>query len=301
MSIFDKLNFKNLSLGRMQVVDDMSVIPLIGPDRGEIAMPTALHFKKTVGYGNMVFENKESAPAIVPANYMVRGLGAQDHAMVGAAIVSSKKTETFNNACCIESSQGGYLGEHGNEEDILPISLRKILLNKNLRDKKEFSKLWEHISRWLQGMRLKKGHAAHLRYFYDQEDIKSELENFAAEFEPLDNQIGAIIFFSDIPVGLEIMPSSIHWRNYWKQLIRGCYGAELIRLKRLGKMTPSTLVLPEIPEGSTPEQVGKIIYDFNVHLSESVIPILDKIDIDQKISMTKKSSLTSSLIHTKGG
>jgi len=76
------------------------------------------------------------------------------------------------------------------------------------------------------------------------------LEEFAAEFEPVEGQIGAIIMFSGVPVGIEIMPSEGHWETYWKHLIRGCYGAEMLRLKMIGKLKPSALILPEIPKNA---------------------------------------------------
>lgn len=299
MSIFETLKFRDLSLGKAQVVDDMTVIPLVGRDRGEIAEPSKLHFASTVNYGSMVFENEASEPAIVPSNYMVRGKGGQDHATSGVAIIRAQRSETLLNACCIESTQGGMLGSRSNEEDILPVNLRRDLLNKALRNKKNYSKIWTNIKTWLRGLRV--GSEAHLRFFYDNKEIREELENFAAEFEPIKDQIGAIIFFSDIPVGLEIMPTAEHWKSYWKQLIRGSYGAELIRLKRLGKIQPSTLILPEFPEDATPEQVGEIIYKFNEHLSKEVIPILENIKVKKLEKMENKSSLESNLITLDGG
>lgn len=298
-SIFETLKFNDVSLGKIQVVDDMAVVPLVGKDRGDVAEADKIRFNCTVEYGSMVFKNDDSKPAIVPSNYMVRGPSGQDHATSSVTLVNANKSETVTNACCIESSQGGMLGSKSNQEDILPIQLRTVLLNKTFRNKRSFKKLWTHITTWLGGMNL--GSSAHLRYFYDNKEIQKELERFAAEFEPVPNQIGAVVFFSDIPVGLEIMPSSEHWRNYWKQLIRGSYGAELIRLKRLGKMKPSTLVLPDFPEEATPEQVGEIIYKFNEHLSKEVVPILENINIKSLDKLQTRSSLTSTLVTLDSG
>jgi hypothetical protein len=247
----------------------------------------------------MVFKNEAPKPAIVPSNYMIRGKGGQDHATSGVAIIKAKASTTLLNACCIESSQGGMLGNKSNEEDILPVYLRKVLLDKKLRNKKKYSKIWNDIKNWLNGLHV--GSNAHLRFFYDNKSIREELENFAAEFEPIKDQIGAIIFFSEIPVGLEIMPTAEHWKSYWKQLIRGSYGAELIRLKRLGKVKPSTLILPEFPENATPEEIGEIIYNFNKHLSEEVLPILRNIKIKKLETVETKSSLKSNLITLDGG
>ena len=214
----------------------------------------------------MVFENQDDRPAIVPTNYMVRGKGAQDHAMASSGVVRARGSSSFDNACCVESSQGGLLRNEGNEEDILPIELRKALLDPRIRSRHDHSKLWNKISSWLSGVIRGRGDRAHIRDFYDEPTIKGALENFAASFEPIENQIGAVIMFAGVPVGIEIMPSPQHWEAYWKYLIRGCYGAEMIRLKALGKIRPSALILPEFPEGATPEQVEQILGEFSEHI-----------------------------------
>ena len=141
---------------------------------------------------------------------------------------------------------------------------------------------------------------AHIRDFYDEPSIKQALEDFAAAFEPIENQIGAVIMFAGIPVGIEIMPSSQHWEAYWKYLIRGCYGAEMIRLKVLGKIRPSALVLPEIPDGSTPEKVEEILGEFSEHIQKEILPLLKDIQINaQELGQT--GSLKTTLLHTDSG
>jgi len=297
-NIFEKLKFNDVGLSQIQSVDEMSVIPIIGQDRGETAEPNNLRFSRTVQYGEMVFENTDSKPAIVPSNYMVRGKGAQDQATSTVGILAGNKQKTYRNACCIESSQGGML--HGAEQDdVLPVTLRKVLLDKQLRSKRSFKKLWTHITTWLSGLNV--GTQAHLRYFYDNSDIKKELETFAAEFEPVDKQIGAIIMFNDAIVGLEIMPTHQHWQAYWKKIIRGCYGAELIRQKRLGKIKPSTLILPDFPDSSDPDEIGRVVSKFNDHLMKEVLPILDNIKVSSIDPIENVSSLSSRLVTLEGG
>lgn len=301
-TIFEKLNFTGLEIGRVQSVDEMTVVPILGGDRGNIAAPENVKFQKTTNYGTMVFENKdEFNPAIIPTNIMARGRGAQDHAMSGSAIVLKKSSGTFRNACCIEQSQGGYLNG-AEEEDILPIALRKKLLSQKLRNQCSYNKLWEDIRVWLKGLHLTYS-SAHLRYFYDEPNVKEALENFSAEFEPVAGQIGALIMFSGVPVGIEIMPSSKHWEHHWKLLIRGCYGAEMLRLKLLKKLQPSALVLPDIPDNSTPDQVMDILEDFSLHLRKEVLPILEAIDVKSRkiIARDTSVSMNTSLVRTTSG
>lgn len=303
-SIFDILNFKGngVGIGPVQSVDEMTVIPLVGDNRGDVASPDALKFESTTNYGSMVFKNEDSKPAIVPSNYMVRGRGGQDHAMAGSGVLTAGQRKTFDTACCIEETQGGYLHSEGNEEDVLPVELRRNLLNYGKRTEKHYGKLWDSIKVWLRGLDLNRStHSAHLREFYDDKSVHSALENFAAEFEPVDGQIGAIIMFSGTPVGLEIMPTTAHWDAYWQQLLRGCYGSELLRLKMLGKLAPSTLVLPAIPEQAAPDEVKTILEEFVKHLQEEVIPLVQGIIIQGDRKISSDGNLETRLITTDTG
>jgi len=301
-SLFDILDFAGIGLGSVQSDDEMTVIPLVGGDRGDVASPSSLKFERTTGYGEMKFSNEDEKPAIVPSNMMIRGTGAQDHAMSGSGIVKANSSESFNNACCIEETQGGLLSATGNDEDILPIGLRKPLLDYGKRSEKGYSKLWHDIKGWLRGMNLGRRSAAHLRYFYDDKNINQALEEFAASFEPIENQIGAVIMFNGVPVGIEIMPSADHWDAYWQQLLRGCYGAELLRMKRLGKIAPSTLILPNIPEESSGEHVKEILIEFTNHLREEIIPILEQISVsDNRRIGSITSGLETRMITTDSG
>jgi len=278
MSIFQQLGFSGLGIGPVQSEDEMTVVPIVGPTRGDVASPQNLRFRSTSSYGTMVFDNEDSErEAIVPSNYMVRGRGAQDHA--------------------IEESQGGLMraAEH---QDILPVELRKALLDTGIRSRNRYDKLWTKIGGWLRGLNLGRGGRAHIRDFYDTPAISDALENFAAAFEPVENQIGAVIMFNGVPVGIEIMPSAEHWEVYWKYLIRGCYGAELVRLKMLGKIRPSALVLPNIPEGSDDNKVEEIMENFAAHIQQELLPLLEDIQIKSQTSLEQTGSMQTTLLRT---
>lgn len=301
-TIFERLKFGRIEIGNVQSVDEMTIVPILGDDRGNVASPSSLKFRSTTSYGTMVFENDDrNREAIVPTNMMVRGRGGQDHAMSGSGVIKKGSLKSFNTACCIESSQGGYLRSSGNEEDILPVALRKEFLDRSFRTQQSYSKLWPKITNWLKGLRLSHSGSAHLRYFYDTPDVKAALEDFAAEFEPVDHQVGAIIMFAGVPVGIEIMPSAEHWNAYWKLLVRGCYGAEMLRLKMLNKIKPSTLILPDIPDGSSADQVKEIMDNFSQHLRQEVLPLLENINIKGRSVVGREGSLETSLISTASG
>lgn len=304
MSLLDSLNFiNNLSLGDVQSVDEMTVVPLIGELRQNVAPPEALQFTRTTAYGSMEFRNtSREEPAIIPTNMMVRGKRAQDHAMSGSGVVLAASDRLFDNACCVEQTQGGYFTGQEVESDVLPIELRRALLDPRLRQKHEYGKLWGSIKTWLRKFRrFKTVSRAHIRDFFDDGDYKEALEDFAAEFEPVDNQIGALIMFNGVPVGLEIMPSADHWKAYWKWLIRGCYGSQLINLKESGEIEGSTMILPNIPEGATDEQVKDIMANFVDNIKMSIAPMLDNIEIDSQNQVDAIGNLRTQLLRTNTG
>lgn len=298
MSLFDQLGFSGIGIGPVQSEDEMTVIPIVGSTRGDVARPQNLQFQRTTSYGTMVFENKDNDhEAIIPSNFMVRGRGAQDHAMAGSGVVRKGQSRSFTNACCVEESQGGLL-RGAEKQDVLPVELRKVLLDTSIRSEDRYSKLWGKISGWLRGLNVGSGGRAHIGDFYDTPAIGDALENFAAAFEPVQNQIGAVIMFNGVPVGIEIMPSAEHWEVYWKYLIRGCYGAELVRLKMLGKIRPSALVLPNIPEGSDDNKVEEIMDSFASHIQQELLPLLEGIQIKSQTSLDQTGSMRTILLRT---
>jgi hypothetical protein len=292
--------FKDLQFGEPQTDQQMTVIPIIGDDRGDVAEPSNITFRRTSSYGTMVFENTDTKAGIIPSNYMTRGKSAQDHAMSGSGIVLPGRT-SFDNACCIESSQGGMLS--GAEQiDILPASLRKTLTDISLRHQKGYSKLWPRIKEWLRNIPGIRSGDAHLRYFYDDANYKDAIESFCAAFEPVPNQLGAFILFEGIPVGIEIMPSTNHWVEYWELLIRGCYGAELVRLQATKAIKKSsTLIIPKIPDDASPEEIEKLFSDFSKSIQSSMVPLLNAIQITNRESDVTTNDLHIEVLKTASG
>jgi RNA recognition motif-containing protein len=303
-SILDKLNFiNNLQMGEVQSDHEMTVVPLIGQLRSNIAEPEALQFTRTTDYGSMEFRNtSQEKPAIIPMNMMVRGKAAQDHAMAGSGVVLAASDRLFENACCVESSQGGYFRGQEVETDVLPVDLRKALLPTEMRDQRHYGKLWGSIKTWLRKFKnFDTVSRAHLRDFFNDKDYKEALEEFAAAFEPVEGQIGALVLFNGVPVGLEIMPSSQHWEAYWKWLIRGCYGSQLIQLKESGELPRSTLVLPNLSNETPPEQVKDVLEQFVQNIRMSMAPMLEQIQISNTTEVDLIGNLRTQLLTTNGG
>jgi len=303
-SLLETLGFvKNLEVGGVQSDEEMTVLPLVGNSLGDVASPESIQFRRTTTYGSMEYANQDrDKPGIVPAHVMVRGKGAQDHAMSGSGVVLAASNQLFENACCIESSQGGTFSGQDVEEDILPVGLRQSLLDPRLRNEHSYDKLWGRIRTWLSGLRrVRAGDRAHLRDFFDQPNYKEALENFAAAFEPVEGQIGALILFNGVPVGLEIMPSAEHWSAYWKWLIRGCYGSQLIKLKESNELPSSTMILPEIPADASGEQVKEIMTQFIDNIKMSIAPMLESIQVASQNQVDSSGNMITELIRTDSG
>ncbi len=211
---------KGTSIGRMQSVGYMQVIPLLSDlDDDRFVSPNEIQVG-TGSYGSLFFENPTDQLLIVPAHvgYVIEQR-AQDHAMAHADIVDKRSDKTCDTAMCIQESQGGYMDKGKHKMLILPFSLREIALNK--RKEKKYSKLWESITQFNKNLGAKpKGH---LEYFLKK--FKKELDEFVAEFESLPRQVGAIILLDGEVVGIERTPSYSYWKAIWPALIRECYGS----------------------------------------------------------------------------
>lgn len=252
MNIFSKLGFSNIEFGDMQIVDEMTMIPVLGNDLSKnISSPEKISFKKVKTYGEMTFENNdddENNIGIVPSNTMIMSKSlVQDHAMAKCGFVKAGKQKDFFNACCIQQKQHGHMSgnDESNEYDILPLGLRRGLLKEELRNRtNDCGKIWGMITSWLSNIEGVENYQAHLDFFF--RPLKNELNDFVAEFEPVKYQIGAVILFGNMLAGIEIMPTVKHWNHYWKWLVRGCYGAELLKLRRMANVEIDAFSLPNI-------------------------------------------------------
>ncbi|KKN62409.1 hypothetical protein LCGC14_0512060 [marine sediment metagenome] len=274
MTIFEKLGFNDLEFGEVQSVDEMTVLPIVGEDRNEgISNPEEVTFQETSNYGSMVFQNTGDGIGIIPSNTMIISeKAAQDHAMSDVGLVPTKEKISFNNAVCIQSSQGGQLSNKKNQYDILPLELRKALLNTDLRYQEEYSKLWDSIEKFLADIPEVR-QSAHLEYFF--RPYEKELNDFVGEFEPIENQLGAAIFFNMQPVGIEIMPSNKHWEYYWRWILRGCYGAQLLKLRLTNKISPQKLDFKDDIESFINDFTSSLIKQVNKLPELSLIGQLD--------------------------
>ncbi len=223
-----------LSFGTTQKVGVMSVIPLIGEDvKTPMGDLNDIQFDGTQTYGTMVFTNKSEKPVILPNGLSaISNELAQDHGNPFAYLLKPNRKEFLDFTCCIQQHQGGYLSSQAIKSyNILPLFVRKKHFQKHLiQDNRtpylDFGSLWSIITEF-QGKLIGKSEA-HLVYFFTK--FVDQLNRFNAEFESVPNQRGAIIMLNDKVLGIEITPTNAYWKTVWQQLIRDCYGSEVIRL-----------------------------------------------------------------------
>lgn len=277
MNLSLESRFQELWLGSIQSVKGMTIIPLCSDVMYDgIADPSALKMEGNQNYGQMQFRNEDAKIAIVPSNFMaIVKSSVQDHAMGSAGFVEGSSRRRFDNACCIQSSQGGYIKEGMESEfSILPLSLRGKLKG-NKRTENKMNRLWDDIKKFNKNVTKQSG--AHLEFFF--KEYKDELDEFIAEFEPVENQVGALIFFGNELVGIEVAPTNTFWLESWKWLIRGCYGAEFVRQNKLGRNF-ERLPLPSLSAASSVGEIRGIIEN---HIEDFVFQFASKVSGNWKM------------------
>lgn len=184
-----------------------------------------LSLERDVGYERLSFKNESQHITVIPHGFMyLKQKGAQDR-VVGSAHIIDKTLEV--DADCLEPSEGGHMGSGQKDWSILPLGLKLTAWEKHGDGK--YDSLWPSIKVYLKNAGLE-GQA--LLKFFDS--YKKELDEFIAQFEPVMNQVGAIIMFGDRVVGIEVMPNYTFWKEMWRPIIRDCYGADATVLIKKG-------------------------------------------------------------------
>lgn len=211
--------------GRVQSVGRMQMLPLLAGDAptADLGDPASLAIA-TGDYGTLRFRNDGGGPALVPSHLAVMvSQAAQDHAMPRAALVKAGTELDYRSAMCIQQSQGGLIKSGAHRLAVLPPALREAA--SLLPAKPGYERLWPAVSRFKDSAGVP-GSADLVRFM---KHFATELDRFTAEFECVEDQIGAVVLMDGAVVGVERAPSHVYWRSMWEPLIRFCYGAEAVR------------------------------------------------------------------------
>jgi len=217
----EEVNLKKYSLGEPQKSGAMTVLPVFGPKRnGNFTSPIkGLKLSKVKGYGNLELTNpSDSGVAIVPLHIGYIQDGAQNHALCRSIFLAAGQTFMFEDACCVQQAQGGYLKEQDQWFFILPLELRQDALK--LRRIKNFRKLWDAISKLnaLYGLPAR-GHLEQITGGF-----RPYLNQFRNRFELMPEQTGAFFFIGNKLAGFEIAPNPEYFSEVWLPLVCFCYG-----------------------------------------------------------------------------
>jgi len=288
------LDLNKFSIGNKQTVGIMSVYPLIAEDeKTNLAMFEDIKFNGTINYGQMSFTNNSDNVFILPTGYSIMTKqAAQDHALTFASLLRPKENKVFENACCIQQTQGGYIkGEDNMEFSILPLYIRKQVLknfrvsNNDYDNYNDFSRLWDDIRNFQQD--LIKRSEGNLIYFFNK--YLDRLATFNAEFECVPNQRGAIISINNKVIGIEVVPTHEYWSKIWSSLIRDCYGSEVLRLtelKIIKTFKDSMKNKLDLSKCSNVSDIKNVLEDLKNKETEEAIEILKDIS---NIKFTKQS------------
>lgn len=226
--------------GGVQSAGRMQVLPLLAGDAptADFGDPSGLGIW-TESYGTLRFRNETAGPVLVPSHLaVIVAQAAQDHAMPRAALVAAGGERSYGEAMCIQQTQGGLIRPGRHRLAVLPPSLREAA--SDLPVEPEFNRLWPAVSRFKDSAQVR-GSADLVQFL---KLFATELDQFVAEFECVDDQIGAVVLMDNRVVGVERAPSHTYWQALWEPLIRFCYGAEAVRREAAG--------VPADPGGRVP-------------------------------------------------
>ncbi|MEM7714775.1 MAG: DUF6569 family protein [Cyanobacteria bacterium P01_A01_bin.68] len=200
----------------------MTIVPIFGTNldnKHKFSPPlSGLKLTQVRGYGNMEIINHSQGIAIVPLHMGYIQDKAQNHALCRSAFIAEGQKLMFEDACCVQSGQGGFLEEREQWFFILPLFLREEALK--LQGQKGYSKLWNAISRLNQRFGLQ--NRGHLEQILSRK--RAFLTQYQSRFELLPGQTGALFILGDKLAGIEITPNTTYFQEVWMSLVCFCYG-----------------------------------------------------------------------------
>ncbi|WUI03356.1 hypothetical protein OHR68_16590 [Spirillospora sp. NBC_00431] len=207
-------------LGTPQQAGALTMVPVSGPAHPGFAPPrSGLKLSRVAGYGRIELANAAgSGVAIVPLHIGYVQDRAQNHALCRSAFLAPGQRLLFEDACCVQQTQGGYLAGRDQWFFVLPLELRGRALD--LRGVHGYSKLWDDIA--ALNARYGLARRGHLEQILSRE--RPVLTRFQSRLEPQPGQVGAVFFVAGRFAGLEIAPDPGYFAEMWAALVCFAYG-----------------------------------------------------------------------------
>lgn len=207
-------------LGSPQRTGLLTVVPVFGPSYPGVTAPRdGIKLQQVTGYGKVVLTHPAGAgPGIVPLHMGYIQDGAQNHALCRSALLAPGESRTFDDACCVQAAQGGYLAGRDQWFFVLPLELRARALA--VRGVQSYSKLWSDIADLCSRYGLPA--RGHLEQLISRR--RAVLTQYRSRLELAAGQLGALFLLGRRLVGIEIAPDPQYFAQVWPALVCFCYG-----------------------------------------------------------------------------
>ncbi|MEU5883083.1 DUF6569 family protein [Spirillospora sp. NPDC047279] len=238
-------------LGVPQRAGALTMVPITGPAYEGIVPPrSGLKLSQVAGYGRVELRNGATdGVAIVPLHIGYIQDAAQNHALCRSAFLAPGAALMFEDACCVQESQGGYLTGRDQWFFVLPAELRARALE--LRGVEGYSKLWDDIGRLNRRYGLPQ--RGHLEQVLSRR--RAVLTQYRSRLELQPGQLGALFFVGDRFAGLELAPDPVYFAELWMALVCFAYGPAAWHAERTAQPpTAATTGGPASNPASGPSQ-----------------------------------------------
>jgi len=186
-------------------------------------------------YGQITFTNKDDKEVIVPTQIaVITKQAAQNHGMIKAGYVGSKKVVMFDDAACVQGSQCGVF-QGSQEYRMIPISIREMAYDTIGRGH-DHSRMYPAVRKL--GVITDSQTTEYIDKYYSKYDTK--LEQFIAHFERPKRLIGIVVLIDGEIIAIDKFPSFSYAEQVWDLMIRDCYGSLAI-ISELKNRTSKTI------------------------------------------------------------
>jgi hypothetical protein len=229
MTSLAMIDMAEYRLGAPQRAGALTMVPVFGPAYAGILAPReGIKLARVDGYGTVVLRNPCSdGVALVPLHLGYVQDGAQNHALCRSAFLAAGQELRFTDACCVQETVGGYLGERDQWFFTLPVELRPAALR--LRGEVNYSKLWPAIRalNTAYGLRAR----GHLETLLAHK--RGVLTQFRSRLELVGEQLGALFLLNTRTgtrlIGVELAPTPAYFADVWPALVCFAYGPAAMR------------------------------------------------------------------------
>ena len=211
----------------IQSILNMEVVCLTTDDEysmdNKFANPLKAVTASNQSYGEITFENTTNKDVILlPHTAILTKQRAQNHGMTKSGYIPKRKRVRFDDAGCVQGSEGGHFSNVGGDElRVMPVTIREMLFNTMDKGIGDYSTIYPAIRKL--GDQTRSNTREYLDRYFTKYDKK--LEQFIAHFERPEKLIGTIVFVDGEIVAIDKYPSFTYAKQVWDVMIRDCYGA----------------------------------------------------------------------------